>query len=143
MRDLHSYIALIQTLTPATRTADANGAGVDRQGFESVEHLVFVGLSGDVLSGALKIDLKLEESDDNVTFTAVTAAEDVVGGTVAAGGIFATIDDPSEDETAFRIGYVGGKRYSRIVMDLTGVHTNGTPTTAAALLGHPHRSPTS
>ena len=33
-------------------------------------------------------------------------------------------------------GYIGGKRYSRVQIDLTGTHTNGIPAAALAVLGH-------
>lgn len=140
MRDLHNSVAVRQTIPPATATASVTAASADRRGFESVEHVVAVGQSGDVLSPSLRIDLRLEHSHDDVTWEAVAEA-DVLGPAIAAGGVFATIDDPAEDASVHRLGYVGGRRYSRVVADLVGVHTNGTPLAALALLSHAHIRP--
>jgi hypothetical protein len=145
MKDLHSNIKLVQTLDPATvtGTSDVNGATVDRQGFDSVEHIVLFGESGDTLSGSVYFDVTIQESDDDSTWTDVTTAADVVGATPDANGVWTTIDAAAEDDTLYRIGYVGGKRYSRLQVELTGTHTNGTPIAACAVLGHADQAPTS
>ena len=140
MRDLHNHVAVRQTLAPATATASMTGAAADRRGFESVEHIVARAQSGDELSPAVSIALRLEHSHDDAAFEAVTDA-DVLGATVDANGVFATVDDAGADETVHRLGYVGGRRYSRVVAAFTGTHTNGTPLVALALLGHAHVKP--
>lgn len=142
MRDLHDNIAVVQTLDPATTTTTRVGAPVDRQGFESVEHTILLGATGDTLSGSIFIELKLEHSEDATTWTAVTTADQVLGGPVDIAGIFATIDSATEDQLAYRIGYTGNARYSRITAALTGTHTNGTPIAALAILGAAHIKPT-
>lgn len=140
MRDLHNQVAVRHTLVPATVTTDVTSATVDRRGFESVEHALMVGQSGDTLSGSVKIDIKLEHSHDAATWEPVSIP-DVIGGPVETPGLFATIDDATKDETVYRVGYVGGRRYSRLVADFAGTHTNGTPLSALALLGHAHAKP--
>lgn len=140
MRDLHNQVAVRHTLVPATVTADVTSAAVDRRGFESVEHAVIAGQSGDTLSASIKIELKLEHSHDASTWEPVTDA-DVIGASVDGSGVFATIDDAAEDEAVYRIGYIGGRRHTRVAADFAGTHTNGTPLTALALLGHAHAKP--
>jgi hypothetical protein len=144
MRDLHNNIGVQQTLDPVVASADQTGAVVDSQGFGSVEHLALIGQSGDTLSGSVKIDIKLQHGDaaDGSDMAAVTDALDVLGTTPDTNGIFATIDAAAEDEAVYRIGYRGTKRYSRLVVDLTGTHTNGTPVGLAAIKGHPALAPT-
>lgn len=142
MRDIHHNIAVVQTLDPAVTTADRVGAPVDRRGFEAAEHLVLVGASGDALSGSVFIELKLEHSEDGSNWSAVTLADDVLGGPVDSAGTFATVDAVAEDQTTYRIGYVGNARYSRVAADLTGTHTNGTPVGAVAILSAAHVKPT-
>lgn len=138
MRDLANSIAVVESLAPAVRTTDANGTGVDLQGFQSATVIAHIGAEGDTLASDLKIDLKLEHSDDDQTFTAVAQA-DVVEATIADGGIFYTADAAADVGVA-TVGYVGGKRYVRVVSDLTGTHTNGTPTSAVVVKGHPRHS---
>ena len=143
MRDVHNNVALQQCLDPVVATADKNGAGVDLQGYDGCELAALIGQSGDTLSSSAKIDIKIEESDDNSTFSAVTSADDVLGGTPDSSGIFATIDAATEDEAVYRIGYVGGKRYARITLDFTGTHSNGTPVAILAVKGRPAMAPAS
>ena len=71
------------------------------------------------------------------------AVSDVLGAAVDGSGIFALVDDSSEDGQAFAIGYVGNARYCRVQVELTGTHSNGTPVAALALLGHGSVKPVS
>jgi len=140
MRDLHNQVAVRHTLAPATHATTATGTTVDRRGFESVDHAVTLGASGDTLSPSVSITLKLEHSHDGSGWEAATDA-DALGPTLGAAGAFAVIDDTAEDGTTYRVGYVGGRRYSRVVAEFTGVHASGTPLAALALLGHAHMRP--
>ncbi len=143
MRDLHSNLGIVQTLDPSVTTATRVGAPIDRQGFESVEHIVSLGTSGDTLSPTVSLALKLEESEDGTNWTAVVSDSDVLGGTVDGSGTFALIDDPSEDGQTIAVGYVGDARYCRVQVELSGIHTNGTPVASLALLGHGNVKPVS
>lgn len=141
MRDFHRNIKTVQTLDPATTTTARTGASVDRQGFNAVEHIVLFGASGDTLSGSLKTDVKLEHSEDGSTWAPVTDAKAVSGGPVSAAGVFATVDAAGKAQTAYRIGYLGHARYSRVSLALTGTHTNGTPVAAMAVLSKANVKP--
>jgi hypothetical protein len=136
MRDLHSNLGLVQSLDPAVTTASRVGAPIDRQGFESVEHIVSLGMSGDTLSPTVSLSLKLEESEDGSNWSPVVNDSDVLGAPVDGSGTFALIDDGAEDGQAYAVGYVGDARYCRVQVVLAGTHTNGTPVAALALLGH-------
>jgi len=88
-----------------------------------------VGASGETLSGSVKIELEIEESDDDSTFDDAEDADlsSSVSGTNA--GTFAVIDDGAED-AVYTTSYKGDntkKRYVRPVINVTGTHTNGTP----------------
>ena len=50
MQDLSNNIKLMQSLAPAARDADANGTGVDTQGYENVAIVVDSGAEGITLS---------------------------------------------------------------------------------------------
>lgn len=136
MRDLHSNLGIVQSLDPAVTTSTRVGAPVDRQGYESVEHIVSLGVSGDTLSPSVSLSMKLEESEDGTNWTAVVNDSEVLGAVVDGTGVFALVDDPAEDGQAIAVGYVGDARYCRVQVELTGTHTNGTPVSALALLGH-------
>ena len=131
MQDLKNNIGVVQSLAPAARDADANGTGVDLQGFESATVVIDMGAEGITLSTTNKIEIELEHSDDDSTYTDVAQA-DIVDGTIDSGGIFLKLDgtaggNPDTAGGIFRVEYVGNKRYIRVVLAKTGTHSNGTP----------------
>lgn len=140
-RDLYNNLGVRMAVEPQVATADVTGDTVDTLGYGSVMLAVPVGASGDTLSGSVKIELEVEESDDNSTWTDVADADlhNAVTGTNT--GTFAVIDDPAEDDAVYVTGYRGAKRYVRIIANLTGTHTNGTEIAGVAILGHPSFSP--
>lgn len=70
--DLANQWTSFNSLVPATRTATANGTGVDMNDHgPEVECLVS---AGTVSGTSPTLDVKLQESDDNSTFTDITGA---------------------------------------------------------------------
>ena len=106
----------------ASRTAKAtvNGTGVDMAGtgnfFRSAMMLV---IAGAITDGTHTF--KLQESDDNSTFTDV-AAGDLQGTLVALSAGGGTVSGPN---TVQRQSYVGSKRYLRGVVTTASATTGG------------------
>ncbi len=101
--DLNSSVKAAMAITPVAATAIADGSVIDTLGFESVEFICFSGTLG---TGT--IDFQLEESDA-ITFGGEennVAAGDLIGTTPT---ILAT-----EDDSVFRFGYKGKKRFLRL-----------------------------
>jgi len=136
-RDISNRTVAVATQVPAVVTSDANGTGVDLQGFESAMVVVNTGAEGDTLSGSVKFDFILEDSDDDSTYTAVTSSTSVTEGSVDSSGIFLTLDANGETPQISQIGYIGGKRYIRCKIDATGTHSNGTPIGVVVVKGNP------
>ena len=136
-RDISNRTVAVATQVPAVVTADANGTGVDLQGFESAMVVVNTGAEGDTLSSSVKFDFILEDSDDDSTYTAVTSSTSVTEGSVDSSGIFLTLDANGETPQISQIGYIGGKRYIRCKIDATGTHSNGTPIGVVVVKGNP------
>lgn len=132
---------LTSTLLPVVGGTDVDCTAIDGRGFKEVVHVVHLGDSGDTLSGSVKVELDLEESDDNSTFTAVAAAELTNAVTGSATGCFGLVDAPAEDSRLFWTEYRGKKRYTRVALDFTGTHTNGIPVAAWALRRGPQYLP--
>jgi len=109
------------SIAPQALTATADGSGVDTLGFESVTLIAH----GD---GTIVGNIELEESADNVTFTAAAAA-DVIGTNNSA--VNAT-------DTEITIGYIGSKRYVRAAWS---THTTNGDLSAGFILGYPHDAP--
>ena len=141
MFDLKSNIKLETSLAPILKTADVNGTGIDLKGFSSAALIVNCGANGDTFSSTVKTNLQIEHSDDNATFTDVTSNTDVTGGTVDSSGTFMTIDADGEMGKTYGIGYVGGKRYIRVVIDIVGTHSNGSIYGAVVAKGTPRSAP--
>ncbi|OQB51156.1 MAG: hypothetical protein BWX98_02571 [Candidatus Aminicenantes bacterium ADurb.Bin147] len=95
-----------------------------------------VGQSGDTLSGSIKMTVSFQESDTTAGYFANVAAADLLGG---ANDV--VIDDAAEDEVIVTRGYLGSKRYVRILVTYTGTHTNGTPISAVVIKGLPRHAP--
>jgi hypothetical protein len=126
MFDLKNNIKLVESLNAIVKAADTNCTGIDTQGFNSAMVMVNVGAPGITFSATDKVDIKLEDSADNSTFTAVTDNNYVTGGTVDSTGIWQTIDANGDCNAVYGIGYVGPKRYIRAVLDFSGTHGTGT-----------------
>lgn len=128
MRDLINVILGAQSLRPAARTATANGLGVDLKGFHSAVVLIDVGVWTDGTH-----TFELQESDDDVTYTAV-ADEDLDGAEPV-------VSSAATDEILLGIGYLGSKRFLRVKTTVAGA-TTGAVYGASILRGHPADAPT-
>lgn len=117
-----------------TKTADFDGADIDRLGY--AESLITVdvqeaGTAGGALDADNKWELKLYHADDSGsdtagTYAVVPAAQLVHKQTHAATfaetttGSFAVIDAATEDEQAYHVAYIGVKRWLRVRYEATG-----------------------
>lgn len=141
MRDTYSRTKRTNSLAPASRTASANGTGVDTSGYRSVMLEIDVGVGGITFDGTNKIEIKLEHSDDNAAWSGVTAAEARSAEAIGADGIVKTLNAAHATATAYKAGYFGGKRYVRGVATYSGTHGAGTVIAATVALGDPLLSP--
>ena len=139
LKDFYHNIKAAISVVTATITADTNGTSVDMQGYKSCAFYAVVGNSGDTLSSSVKIELEIEDSPDDSTWTDAADADIRADGTTAVTGTntgtFALIDAPAEDSTVFVGEYTGNERYVRPVINVTGTHTNGTPIGIIAVRG--------
>lgn len=137
-RELKTKVKVVQVLTPNVVNDDTDGtagAAADMKGYESALLVAQIGVSGDTLSGSVKLIPVAMESDSPTSgFTAVAAADLL--------GAFTLVDDPAEDDVVQTVAYIGTKRYVKVNIDTTGTHTNGTPCSACVILGHPRVMPT-
>ncbi len=141
MKDIHSETSVATLIGAATLSADNTPVAVDRRGFESVEIVLAIGVGGITFSGTNKVEFVLTHSDDDSTYTAVATA-DMLGVTVATGGIIKSLTAAHAAAASYRFGYRGGKRYLKLLADFSGTHGTGTPIAATAVLGNPGVAPT-
>jgi hypothetical protein len=110
MRDLKDNIDTVPSIHPGAKTASANGAGVDLQGYDAAMCLLAVGAWTDGTH-----TLKLQESDDNSVFSDVAAAD--------LQGAFTVISGAGQQNAVQRVGYIGSKRYIRAATTVAGATT--------------------
>jgi hypothetical protein len=109
-----------KSIDVGAKTASANGAAVDLQGYEACVMIVDADARTDGTH-----TVRLEESDDNSTFSAVAAADlswdSAIGPVNASGQV--VIDGAADDDQACVVGYVGAKRYVRAAAVVTSATT--------------------
>lgn len=140
MKDMHSAMTASVAIAAAVYTADQTGATIQRTGYESLEFVLSMGVGGITFTGANKIEMVIEHSDDGSAWSAV-ADGDVLGATVGAGGIVKTFDAAHVAGAQYRFGYKGAKHYARMNADFSGTHGTGTPLAVTALLINGHSNP--
>jgi hypothetical protein len=134
MRDLVHNLAFDIAIPAATYTADSTPAAIDLAGFDSAIIALHVGAGGITFSGTNKIEFVLTHSDDDTTYDAVTDA-DVQGVTGTTGGIINSLKVAHASPDITRIGYVGNRRYLKLLADFSGTHGTGTPISAVVVKG--------
>lgn len=125
MRDLKSHVAPAQSLAPAARTASANGTGVDLANYDSALAVIDVGAWTDGTH-----TFEVQESDDDVTYTAVAAAD--------LDGAEPVVDGATKDDQIYLVGYRGTKRYVRVAVTAAGT-TTGAVYGAEVVRGRPRK----
>jgi len=122
MRDMKNNVDAVKTINPAAYNSNPPLAGVDIRGFDSALAVI---QSGALTDGTHTP--KLQESDDNSTFSDVAVAD--------LEGAFTVIVANATQ----RVGYKGGKRYIRVFVVSNG--TTGAIYGAVILRGVPHAAP--
>jgi hypothetical protein len=136
MFDLHNNInpmgiAATGVITVTDNTAIVSGI-VDRQGYEAIEFVIATGTLADADATFTTL---IEEGDDSGLSDAAAVADiDLLGTEALASFTFA------EDASAFKIGYIGNKRYVRCTVTPAN-NTGSAPIAIIALGGRLHDAP--
>lgn len=113
-KNVKPKIYMKKVVDPQTLSADTNSASVDTQNINSLAFLVQLGAF--TFTGSNKLDLKLQHSDDDATFVDV-AQENIYEGTAP---IVKSCIVAGDANTTQAVEYRGGKRYARLVLDVSG-----------------------
>lgn len=138
--DSYSDSKVALAIASATLSADNTPPAVDLAGFKAALLVLDIGAGGIAFSGTNKIEFVLTHSDDNVTYTNVTAA-DVLGVSSVTSGIIKSLVAAHAAGATYRFGYRGGKRYTKLLADFSGTHGSGTPISATWVLSEPELGP--
>lgn len=140
-KDLHSQVAVADVFGPVSIDADNTPAAIDLLGYGAAEIILGVGIGGITFDASNKIEVKLTASDDNVTYVAVTADEVLGEASIGTGGIIKSLVAAHAAAAWYRYGYVGGKRYIKVLADFTGTHGAATPLACCVIKGRPLLAP--
>lgn len=146
MRDLRNNIKSVVGIGNATFTADNTPAAIDLDGFDAAVIEFAVGVGGITFDTTNKVEFKVTHSDDDSTYTAVADADVELTEsnitTVGTGGIVYSLIAAHAAATVVNIGYVGNKRYVKILADFSGTHGTGTPIGVQVIKALPQDAPT-
>lgn len=140
MKDIHSSVSVVSAIGAAVLAADNTPAAIDLRGYDTAEIVLAIGIGGITFSGTNKIEFKLTQSTDDVTYTDVTT-DDMLGVTVSASGIIKSLVAAHAAAGVYRFGYIGGGRYLKLLADFSGIHGTGTPIAAMVIKGKPDLGP--
>lgn len=141
MKDMHSSVSVGSLLPAAAYDADNTPAALDLQGFSACEIVLGIGAGGITFTTNNKVEFKLSHSDDDSDYAAVTV-DDILGvESVGTGGIIKSLTAAHATAAFYRFGYIGGKRYLKLLADFSGSHSTPTPLSCAAVRGFAHRGP--
>jgi hypothetical protein len=129
LRNLFDKLKVSQVLKPQAISADTDTIGFNVADFGSLAFLVDVATFA--FDGTNKIELKLLESDDNVTFT--------VAGSDAKYEDNIVLDSNTKDDMVHVVEYRGAKKYAALRLDVSG--TVSCIIGVAALGGHAEFQP--
>lgn len=141
MKDIHSDMTVVNAFGPVSLAADNTPAAIDLRGYNAAEIVLGIGIGGITFDATNKIEFKVTHSDDDSTYTAVDI-DDILGvASVGTGGIIKSLVAAHAAAASYRFGYVGGKRYLKILADFSGTHGSGTPLTAMVIKGYGYNQP--
>lgn len=140
MRDLKNNVAVVSLLDPVTLTstaiADTKTNYVDLQGYDSAVIAVAYGTVATPAENSELIAI-LQESDTTTdTDFDTVATTDLIGA-------FTAVDGAADDNAVQKVGYIGCKRYIRVLLDITntGSGLTSVPVAVAAVLGNADTCP--
>lgn len=137
MYDLMNNINIKPVIVPVAIALVDNtaqvGSIIDRQGYESVTYAIVTGILADVDA---TFAVLLQEGDAANLSDATTVASIDLIGTIALASF-----DFSADGVCRKLGYKGGKRYTRLTIT-PSANTGNAPLAAIAILGMPLSAPT-
>ena len=141
MRDHVTNCATAVLIGSGAYAADTTPASIDLAGYDGCTILIEVGIGGITFSGSNKVEFVLTESDDDSSYSAVAAADVLHAPVTVTSGVIYNLIAAHAAATAVRIGYVGKKRYLKLLADFSGTHGAATPLSAVAVLGYPKNKP--
>ena len=133
-KDMHNNIVPKRCISPvsvADNTAQV-GQIIDNAGYGALEYLIAL---GSIADADMTVTILLEHGDASNLSDAAAVPDELLIGT-EAGAAFQF----DSDNATRKLGYIGGKRYTRLTITPSG-NASAALICAIALLGHPQKAP--
>jgi len=125
----------------ATLAADNTPAAMDLRGYDGAEIVLAIGAGGITFSGSNKIEFKLTHSNDDASYEPVNKGDVLGADEIGTGGIIKALVAAHATAGVYRFGYVGAKRYVKLLAAFSGTHGSGTPIAGVVIRGHGQINP--
>ena len=132
---------MLTALPAAANDADNTPAAVDIGNYDAAIVSIAVGVGGITFSTTNKVEFKLTHSNDNSSYEAVTMADVTGVSAVGTGGIIKSLVAAHAAAAVYNVGYIGGKRYLKLLADFDGTHGAATPLAAVVVGAEPRVAP--
>jgi hypothetical protein len=115
-----------QMLAPATYSTDQLSVKFDLQDYSDFQIIADVGAANDTWSGTDKIEIEVQDSDDDSTYAATADANisNAVSGTNTGTMVKLTNSSAQQNQT-YACAYRGNKRYVKVAVNFSGTHGSG------------------
>lgn len=140
MIDTSKNTIVAELITAGVFTADNTPVAVDVSGARDATILIGIGAGGITFTSTNKIEFVLTHSDDGSTYEAVETGDVIGAGTVSDGVICALAAAHASSEIK-KFGYIGNKKYLKLLADFSGTHGTGTPISACVIQSAPYLRP--
>jgi hypothetical protein len=140
MRDVMHDLRVVPALTPVVVADNSvqTGLTIDRQGAESLAYYI---VTGNIVSGTATFAVSMQEGNQaNMSDAATVADQDMLTSTAGTAPLTAAAFDFNADNTTRRVGYIGNKRYTRIIITPANNAANA-PLAAVAVLSNLNQMP--
>ena len=132
---------IVAALLPAgVYSADNTPVAVQIDNAKDATIILDIGVGGITFTSSNKVEFKLTESDNGTDYSAV-ADGDVVGVTVAEGGIIKSLVAARAAQAIDMFGYIGSAKYLKLLADFSGTHGTGTAMAAYVVQGEAYLKP--
>ena len=140
LKDQSDILESALVLGPISISADNVPVEIDLDGYEGATVQIAVGIGGITFDTNNKIEFVMTHTDTSGTGYAAVAATDVHGVTPQAGGIVKSLVALHAAADVTEFGYVGRKRYVKILADFSGTHGSPTPICVMIVKGYPQET---
>ena len=143
MKDQYNNFVVTSLFSPLSISATQYAVEVDLKDFNSATFAWVCGIEGGTLSGSLGWTLTITHADETSAGVAGSYSNvdetDILGATPSS-GIVKTLSDPAHDDQTYTFGYVGGKRFVKLLISEVGT-TTGMPQALLVIKGNSRIKP--